>query len=102
MRYVLKICASEVMVITQTCIYRLRQIVTRLHFTTPLTCDHLPLCTPFTSSLLPSSSLLGFNMGTGKPVVFAKQVTQVRVRYWILAHCGTPHTCAMVLRVHMG
>jgi hypothetical protein len=52
-----KICASEVVVITQTRVYGLRRILRRSRFTTPLTCDCLPLCAPFTSSLLPPSSL---------------------------------------------
>ena len=45
---------------------------------------------------------LGFKTGMGKPVVFPKWVTQVRVQYWILAHRDTPRTHATVLRVFMG
>ena len=38
------------------------------------------------NELLHISSPLGFRTGTGIPAVFPKWVTQVRVRYWILAH----------------
>jgi hypothetical protein len=34
----------------------------------------------------PASLRLGFRTGTVIPAVFPKRVTQVRVRYWILAH----------------
>ena len=47
-------------------------------------------------------SCIGFKMGMEKPTVFPKWVTQVQVRYWILAHCGTPRTHTAVLRVYMG
>ena len=45
---------------------------------------------------------IGFNTGTGKPAVFPKRVTRVRVRYWILAYRGTPCTHTAVSRVFTG
>src|ERR1700734_2175432 len=45
---------------------------------------------------------IGCNTGMGKPEVFPKRVSQVRVRYWILIHCGIPCTCAAVLQVFTG
>jgi hypothetical protein len=39
---------------------------------------------------------LGLNTGMGKPTVFPKQVSQVRVQFWFLAHCDTPRTRAAV------
>jgi len=43
--------------------------------------------------------LVGFVTGTEKPVVFLKQVSQVQVQYWILAHWDTPHIHTTVLQV---
>jgi hypothetical protein len=45
---------------------------------------------------------IGFNMGTGKPMVFPKKVTWVWVRYWILAHRSTPRTRTTVSQVYAG
>ena len=42
---------------------------------------------------------LGFNTGTGLPVVFPKWVSRVRVRFWFLADRDTPRTHSTVSRV---
>ena len=49
-----------------------------------------------------AQSVLGFSMGTGKPVVFPKRVLWVRIWYWILAHQSTPCIRTTVLWVFMG
>ena len=45
---------------------------------------------------------LGFNTGTGKPVVFPKRVSWVQVQFWFLAYRDTLHTHTTVLRVFTG
>ena len=58
----------------------------------PLVCGHCHLHIPCFLSL-------GFNTGTGKPVVFPKQVQQVQVRFWFLAHCDTLCTHTAVSQI---
>ena len=48
------------------------------------------------------SKQLVFTTGYLKPMVFLKWVMQVWVQYWILAHCDTPCTHAVVLQVFVG
>jgi len=48
----------------------------------------------------PGQWLLGLNMGTGKPTVFPKWVSWVRVRFWFLAHRVPVPQCSGVAGTH--
>ena len=81
----------------------------RYHLTvSPVVCHENPqytlylwVCAPHCCCHLhiPCFLSLGFSTGTGKPVVFHKQVQWVWVRFWFLAHHNTLRTHTVVSQI---